>query len=171
MKASDKTNPALLIDPEQYYEVDYTIDQSGKRHEGKQMVKGSDLTEPQIKTIIENVDLLSLIGSDQIYPIVKAFREYAFKYLKGDLPENFTGLFDKHGEKIYNGDMINITFGKAAHSPYGKRICYENVEVVWHFGRLQWVVTGGNLLDQYASLGPESYIDAEYEKNNSRRKA
>lgn len=61
MKASDKTNPALLIDPEQYYEVDYTIDQSGKRHEGMQMVKGSDLTEPQIKAIIDKVKLNNLL--------------------------------------------------------------------------------------------------------------
>jgi len=60
MKDSDKTNPALLIDPEQYYEVDYTIDQSGKKHVGKQMVKGADLTEPQIKGIIEKVKLNDL---------------------------------------------------------------------------------------------------------------
>lgn len=164
MKDGDRTNPALLIDADQYYEVDYTIDQSGKKHTGKQMVKGGDLTEKQIISIVENVDLLALLTKDEVTPIADAFKSYALAYLHGDLPNNYTGLCDKCGNKIYNGDRLNITFGKAAHCPDGKRICYENVEVMWHFGRLQWVVTGGNLLDQYASLGPESYVDAEYEK-------
>jgi hypothetical protein len=68
MKSEDKTNPALLIDPNQMYEVDYTIDQSGRKHIKSQFIKGSDLTEPQIKTIIEKVnlnDLLSRIGEEE----------------------------------------------------------------------------------------------------------
>lgn len=172
MKNSDKTNPSLLIDPDQLYEVDYTIDQAGKRHTGKQLVKGSDLTENQIKQIIDRVDLRALLMENEVIdPIAKAFKAYAIRYMQGDIPDNFTGLTDKYGNKIYNGDKINLTFGKAANSPNGERIRFENVEVMWHFGRLQWVVTGGNLLDQFASLGPETYVDAEYEKINPRRQA
>ena len=62
MKANDKTNPALLIDADQYYEVSYTIDQSGKKHLGKQFIKGGDLTEKQIIEIINRVSLADLIN-------------------------------------------------------------------------------------------------------------
>jgi len=54
-------NPALLIDPEQLYEVTYSIDQSGKRHLGKQFLKGADLTEKQIYEIINRVDLSDIL--------------------------------------------------------------------------------------------------------------
>lgn len=57
MKDNDKTNPALLIDPEQMYPVSYTIDQSGKKHHENTFLKGGDLTENQIKEIIDKVDL------------------------------------------------------------------------------------------------------------------
>lgn len=47
-----KPNYGTLVDPDRYYEVDYTIDQSGKKHNHKHLLKGSDLTEPQIKSIL-----------------------------------------------------------------------------------------------------------------------
>ena len=61
MKTSDKTNPALLIDPNASYEVDYTIDQSGKKHVYPQVIKGGDMTEKQIIDYVDKVSLSDLV--------------------------------------------------------------------------------------------------------------
>jgi hypothetical protein len=62
MKSGDKTNPALLIDPNQLYQVKYTIDQSGKKHKGDTFLKGEDLTEKQIIDIIDRIEITDVLS-------------------------------------------------------------------------------------------------------------
>ena len=88
-----------------------------------------------------------------------------------DTDTEFTGLLDKHGYDICENDHINISFGKEDRAKGIRRTTYENVQVVWHKGRLQWCVTGGNVLYEFASLGPDCYVNPEYEKINPRRQA
>lgn len=52
-KESDKINYALLIDPEMLYPVSYIIKQSGEKQLVPTVLLGKDLTENQIKELIE----------------------------------------------------------------------------------------------------------------------
>lgn len=47
-------NPAALIDPEGYYDVDYTIKQNGERIFGCCSILGKDLTEPQVISVAQS---------------------------------------------------------------------------------------------------------------------
>lgn len=49
-----KPNYGALIDPEKLYPVTYTITQGGKKIFKKGELKGSDLTENQIKELLNN---------------------------------------------------------------------------------------------------------------------
>ena len=57
----DSTNYGILVAPEQWYPVTYTIDQSGKKHIGATILKGKDLTENQIKELLSKVDVNQLM--------------------------------------------------------------------------------------------------------------
>jgi hypothetical protein len=47
-------NYGTLIDPDKFYPVTYTINQSGKKIYKKGKLKGSDLTENQVKELLRN---------------------------------------------------------------------------------------------------------------------
>lgn len=50
----ENINYGILVDPEKMYPVTYTIKQDGTKVYGNTFLKGSDLTEPQIKELIKN---------------------------------------------------------------------------------------------------------------------
>jgi len=52
-----KSYLAKFVDPDKYYEVNYTIKQSGKRIYKKSKLKGSELTEDQILWLFMNEKL------------------------------------------------------------------------------------------------------------------
>jgi hypothetical protein len=60
--SDDKTNYGILIDPEHWYVVPYHFNSKGERIDSEEILQGKDLTENQIKAMINRVDLDELVN-------------------------------------------------------------------------------------------------------------
>lgn len=73
--------------------------------------------------------------------------------------QQFTGLVDDNGVKVFEGDLLNVYFGDN-HNPEGK---HKSVEVYFDEDVFQYCVRGGNLKQSSFKQSLVGYASPKYE--------